>query len=67
MSKTGSRVIGVISIVLAVGSAVLGGYYFALSRTKHGLLFAAIFVVLLVFGLLQMRNKTKTVEQSPAK
>jgi hypothetical protein len=66
MSKTGSRVIGVISIVLSVASAAFGVYYFTLGRMKHGLLFAAVFVVLLVFGLITMRNK-KPAEPSVAK
>jgi hypothetical protein len=66
MSKTGSRVVGVISIVLSVASAAFGGYFFAIHRMKHGLLFAAVFVVLLLFGLITMRNK-KPAEPSVAK
>ena len=60
MSKTVSRVIGIIAIVLSVASAGGAVYYWFVAdppRTKHGLLFAAIFVILFLFGLISVRAK----------
>jgi len=59
MSKTASRIIGVIAIVLSLGSAGYGAYWFSVGRIKHGLLFAGIFVLLLLFGLISVRSKDK--------
>ena len=64
MSVIASRVTGVISLVLSVASAVVGGLYFAAGRTKHGLLFAAIFVILLLFGLITVRAKVPAASQA---
>ncbi|MGA2477194.1 MAG: hypothetical protein ABSG63_00405 [Spirochaetia bacterium] len=63
MSSIGWRVVGVISIVLSLASAAYGATWFANGRIKHGLLFAAIFVLLFLFGLVSLRAKGKTAEQ----
>ncbi|MGA2976509.1 MAG: hypothetical protein ABSF77_14470 [Spirochaetia bacterium] len=65
MSKTASRIIGIIAIVLSLASAGYGAYWFSIGRTKHGLLFAVIFVILLLFGLISVRAKGKPAEQQP--
>ena len=72
MNRTASRIVGVIAIILAAGSAVLTVFYWVgivvatEPRTKHGLLFAAIFVLLLLFGLIMLRSRDK-VPGTPAK
>jgi hypothetical protein len=58
VSKTGSRIIGILAIVLSLGSAAIGAYYFAIGRIKHGLLFAAIFVILFLFGIIIARSRS---------
>jgi len=65
MNKVASRIIGVVAVVLSLGSAAYGIYWFSAGRIKHGLLFAAIFVVLLLFGIIALRAKGKpaAVEQ----
>lgn len=61
MSKTGSRVVGIISIVLSVCSAVATVYYIVgTNRPKHALLFAVIFIILLVYGIVSVRAKGKS-------
>ncbi len=61
MSKTVSRVIGIVAIVLSVGSAVISVLYFSDvipgHHMKHGLAFAAIFVILFLFGLISVRAR----------
>jgi hypothetical protein len=64
MSATLSRIIGIASLVLSVGSAVVAVLYFSAGRTKHGLLFAAIFVILLLFGLITVRAKAPAAGQA---
>ncbi len=68
MSALASRVIGIIAIVLSAGSAVGAIWYWFVSdppRTKHGLLFAAIFVILLLFGLVSVRARGKGASEAP--
>ncbi len=60
MSMIAWRLIGAISIVLSLASAVYGAIWFAYGRPKHGLLFAAIFVVLVLFGIIALKAKGKT-------
>ncbi len=61
MSKTGSRVVGVISIVLSICSIAAAVYYMVGTyRPLHALMFAAIFVVLLVYGIVAVRAKGKS-------
>ena len=63
MSKTASRIIGIVAIVLSLASAGYGVYWFSIGRMKHGLLFAGIFVILILFGLISVRAKGKPSEQ----
>ena len=71
MNRTASRIVGVIAIILSLGSAVLAAFYWLGTvitdqpHTKHGLLFAAIFVILLLFGIISVRAKGRSPE-SPA-
>jgi hypothetical protein len=68
MSKTASRIIGIIALVLSVASAGGAVYYWLIAdppRTKHGLLFAAIFVILFLFGLISVRAKGRAGESQP--
>ena len=66
MNRTVSKVVGVIAVVLSLGSAVLAAFYWLgtvvtdTPRTKHGLLFAAIFVILLLFGIMSLRGQGKS-------
>lgn len=53
--KTGSLVVGIVSLVLSLASAAYSLKWFIPGRIKHGLLFAAIFVVLFLFGLIMIR------------
>jgi len=73
MNRTVSKVVGVVAVVLSLGSAVLAAFYWLgtvvtdTPRTKHGLLFAGIFVVLLLFGIISLRSQGKTQESAGAK
>ncbi len=70
MSKTASRIIGIIAIVLSVGSAAGAVYYWLIAnppRTKHGLLFAVVFVILFLFGLIMVRAKGRDASQAAPK
>ena len=66
MNRTVSRLVGIIAIILSLGSAVLAAFYWLgtvvtdTPRTKHGLLFAAIFVILLLFGIMSLRSQGKS-------
>ena len=55
MSKNASRIIGIIAIVVSVLLGGYGVYWFVLGRPKHGLLFAALFVLVLLLGIVQLR------------
>ena len=69
MGRTASRIIGIVAIVLSVGSAGLAVKFWFLDnppRTKHGLLFAAVFVILFLFGLISVRAKGRAAEQGKA-
>jgi hypothetical protein len=57
MSRGLSRVVGIVAIVLSLGSVAVGVYYFLQGRIKHGLLFAVIFVILFLFGLILSLSK----------
>ena len=57
--KTGSLVVGIISLVVSVASLAYSLRWFIPGRIKHGLLFAAIFVVLFLFGLIMVRSSGK--------
>jgi predicted membrane channel-forming protein YqfA (hemolysin III family) len=63
MAKTGSRVVGIVALVLSLASAGYGARWFAIGRIKHGLLFAVIFVILALFGLIMVRAREKSAEQ----
>lgn len=53
MNKLSSLIVGIVSVVLSAGSAAAAAHYwFSAYAPKHALLFSAIFVVLLVFGIL---------------
>jgi hypothetical protein len=67
MSKTVSRIIGTIAIVFSLASAAYGAHWFVIGRTKHGLLFAALFVILFLFGLILVLAKGKTSTEPAAK
>ena len=74
MSVTGSRVVGVCAIVLSLVSAAVSVLYFASiiggpggPHVKHGLLFAAIFVILLLFGLISIRSGNRPAGQAGPK
>ena len=74
MGRTGSRVVGVAAIVLSLASAAVAVLYFASiiggpggPHMKHGLLFAAIFVILLLFGLISIRGGKKPAGQDAPK
>jgi hypothetical protein len=67
MSKTASRIVGIIVMVLSLASAAYGVYWFSIGRIKHGLLFAAIFVVLFLFGLIMIRARGRTTTEPAAK
>jgi hypothetical protein len=66
MSRTASRIIGIVAIVLSAGSAGLAVKYWFIDnppRTKHGLLFAAVFLILFLFGLISLRARGRAGEQ----
>jgi hypothetical protein len=63
MAKTGSRIVGIVALVLSLASAGYGAWWFSLGRIKHGLLFAVIFLVLVLFGLIMVRAREKPAEQ----
>ncbi len=69
MSKTGSRIIGIIALVLAAGSAVVSVLYFADvlpgHHMKHGAAFAVAFVILFLFGLISVRARGRAEEAKP--
>ena len=64
MTRIASRIVGVGAIILSLGSAVLAAFYWLgtvvtdTPRTKHGLLFAAVFVILLLFGIMTLRGRS---------
>jgi hypothetical protein len=66
MNRTTSIILGIVSIILSLGSAALTVFYWLgivitdTPHTKHGLLFAGIFVILFLFGLILVRGKGKT-------
>jgi len=61
VSKTGSRVLGIISIALSICSAAAAVYYIVgTDRPKHAPLFAVVFIALLVYGMISLRAKGKT-------
>ena len=55
MSKSASRIIGIIAVIVSLACGAYGVYWFVLGRPKHGLLFAALFVLVLLFGIVQLR------------
>jgi len=55
MSKSASRIIGIVAVVVSVLLGGYGVYWFVQGRPKHGLLFAALFVLVLLFGIVQLR------------
>ena len=65
MNKTVSRVVGVLAIVLSAGSLAAGIYYFIHGRIKHGLLFAVVFIVLFLFGLILSLSKGPATHAVP--
>ena len=68
MSRTASRILGIVCMVLSVGSAGIAVKYWFLDnppRTKHGLLFAAVFVILFLFGLISVRARGRTEQARP--
>jgi hypothetical protein len=63
MNRTASKVVGVIAIILSLLSAVLAAFYWLgvvvdqRPRTLHGLALAAIFVILMLFGIMSLRSR----------
>jgi hypothetical protein len=57
MSRGVSRVVGILAIVLSLGSVAVGVYFFLHGRIKHGVLFAVLFVILFLFGLILSLSK----------
>ena len=61
MSKTASRVIGIIAIVVSVGLAVISVLYFSDvipgHHMKHGAAFAVAFIIVFLFGLISVRAR----------
>jgi hypothetical protein len=68
MSKTASRIIGIIAIVLSVGLAVVSVLYFSDvipgHHMKHGAAFAVAFIIVFLFGLISVRAKGREGEQA---
>jgi hypothetical protein len=66
MNRAASKVVGIVAVILSVVSAALAAFYWMgmvvtdTPRTKHGLLFAAIFVILLLFGIMTLRSPRRT-------
>ena len=60
VNRTGRIVVGIIAIVASLASAGWSVKWFVEGRIKHGLLFAAVFVVLLLFGIIMMRSSGKS-------
>ena len=66
MNRTTSMIVGIVSIILSLVSAVFAAFYWSgtvitdTPHTKHGLLFAGVFVILFLFGLILVRGKGKT-------
>jgi hypothetical protein len=73
MTRSASKVVGIIAIILSVVSAVFAAFYWLgtvvtdTPRTKHGLLFAAIFVILLLFGIISLRGTGKSTGSADTK
>ncbi len=73
MNRTTSKIVGVIAIILSLGSAALAVFYWMGTvvtdqpHTKHGLLFAGIFVILLLFGIISVRAKGRSTESGAGK
>ena len=67
MAKTASRIVGIIGIIVSLASAAYGVYWFSIGRIKHGLLFAVIFVILFLFGLIMVRARGRTTTEPAAK
>jgi hypothetical protein len=67
MGKVWWRVIGVISLVASVASAIYAVSWFMHGRPRHGLLYAAIFAVLVVIGLICVRVKGRSEKQAQPK
>jgi hypothetical protein len=69
MSKTASRILGILAIVLSLVSAAVSVLYFADAipghHMKHGAAFAAIFVILFLFGLISVRARAGAEEGKP--
>jgi hypothetical protein len=73
MNRATSKVVGVIAVILSLVSAVFAAFYWLgivvsdTPRTKHGLLFAAIFVILMLFGIMSLRSQGRSSESLPGK
>jgi hypothetical protein len=69
MSRTGSRILGIIAIILSVASAVVSVLYFSDvipgHHMKHGAAFAVIFVIQFLFGLISVRARGRAEEVKP--
>ena len=73
MNTTAAKVVGIAAIVLSLVSAVFAAFYWigivvaTGPRTKHGLLFAGIFVILLLFGIISLRSGGRSAGSSAAR
>jgi hypothetical protein len=72
MNRTAAKLVGVVAIVLSLVSAVFAAFYWigivvaTGPRTKHGLLFAGVFVILLLFGIISLRSGSGKAAGTPA-
>ncbi len=67
MAQSGSRWIGIISFIVSAAALAYGIYYFVVGRPKHGLLGAAVFVVLFIIGLVLVRSRPGSASTAPTK